>query len=779
MSAGDTLMGADGLPGAAHDEDVVLVSEGELAIIDELLAGEAEAGGALPGVLARVQERLGCVSPEVQEVVARRLGLPPVAVQEVVSFDPDLTVARRAGGETRVCSGAACLAPYGSRVLLAVGAAGDSSSLEGTPVPCLGACWAAPLVDAPAGRRERVAPASARGSGMGESPGTVRMQRPPLRGVPTAPWRFGELAQIRARQGERLRQRVQSLPGSAVQELLVCNGSACSREAADRVAEAVSRTLAERGLDRLMRVVRVGCRGDDVGLVTITASPSGWRVRGVDEGRAGALVAALHLDPAFVPPDAVGQSDYREDSPGVLRRCGFVDPCSLEEYIASGGFSALERLLSEPDGRAWAVRMLEESGLRLRGESGRHLVHALHGAAADRAGTVLCPCLSGDAHLAADSVVLGGDPFAVIEGVVLAGLLSGALVGVVMPPAGAVQLTEQVELAVALARRRGLVGASILGSGMAFEIKVIPAPRRLVAADESALRRLVLAGGPLKPAPRSVAEKIPRALIIDPESAARMCCVAEVADGDSGRARALAEQRLVTVTGLGVTPAVVEMAGGAPLKDVVARTHRAANKLESPVKGALCGGLLGVFERPSSPATGVASRGSVLVLDGATCAVGLLAGILAALAREACGACAPGRSAVRALRDAWLAVAGGTADASTLATIRDIAAHLQSTARCVLGRGAARLVMSALSAFPEELAAHLVDRRCPGGQCTALVERFWIDTGRCDGCGACLAVCGENAIQHHGEEKFVISAERCSRCGDCRIACPPGAIRWE
>ena len=700
------------------EDSCVVTSESDLAVIDEVVNDELGKPGALPAILARLQELLGCVSPPVQEVVARRLALPPVALQEVVSFDRDLCHRAHPGGVARLCGGAACLAPHGLGVFHAARGSGAALAVEVYSVPCLGACWSAPVGEAGSKRRGHLTPDSVRDLVAGTRPRADQRHHVPLRGVPATGWRREELEQIRARLGERLRSRARAVRGAAVREVLVCNGTACSRDAADRVAEAVSRSLAERGMDRTVRVVRVGCRGEEVGAVTVTACPPGWLVRGVDESRATALIAALQRDPTALPADAVWAAEQPDGAVGVLRRCGRVDPCSLEEYIGTGGFSALERVLErEGDGREWALGSLKSSGLRARDQADTVLADQL--AADRRAGVavVLCPCLATDAHLAADALLLGGDPFAVIEGVLLAGLLVGASLGIVMPPAGAMEIVEQIELAVALAKRRGLLGANVFGSAMSFDVRVIPAPRQLVALDQVALRRLIFAGEPLKPASRSQAADLPRAVVIDPESAARLGGVLELAGSSNEDAAArCAAQRLLTVAGAVGAPVVTEVPATATLAELVAVTRRHGRDVAAHPKGVLSGGLTGVFEAGREVAAGVASRGALLVLDEATCVVRLVTGILDTLVREACGACASGRVGVRVLRDLWAQLAAGEGGEAVVARIRETTAHVGATARCGLGRGAAGLVASALAAFADEVTAHTVGE-CPAGQC--------------------------------------------------------------
>jgi len=706
----------DLLAGASH------VCEGDLAVTDEVLNEEGQGDGALVAVLTRLQERLGCVAPPVQEVVARGLDLPPVTVQEVVSFEGELSPWPRRGSLARLCGGAACLAPHGLGLHHAVCGARSAAGVRVESVPCFGSCWGAPVAELDWVRREHLSPEAARELAAASRTTAGRARCAHLRGVPATPWRREELDQIRVRSGEHVAARRRATPHGTVRELLVCNGSACSRDAADRVAEALSRSLAERALDRRLRVVRVGCRGEDVGGVTITACPAGWRVRGADERRAAELVATLERDPASVPADALWLHHWPAGGEGVLRRCGFVDPCSLEEYVASGGFSALERVLGAADGRRWGLHILQSSGLRARDGEGEPLAERFAVAQTAGATVVLCPCIPSEAHLPADSLLLGGDPFSVIEGVLLAGVLCDAKSALVMPPAGQVHLVEQVELAVALARRRGLLGSAVLGTPFSFDIRVVPAPRQLVAADESALRRLLLGRGPLKPSSRAMAAHLPQAVTVDPESAARLAGVLELEGWRAGEGQLLAARRLVTVTGRTIAPAVLDVPITATLEQVLALLPRSVEAAATGVKGVLSGGLTGVFVGGCETGAGVASLGSLLVLDEATCVAELLAGMLTTLAQEACGACAPGRTGVRALRDLWARVTAGEGGEETLALIRDTAAHVGATARCALGRGAARMVISALATFAQEVAVHLVDGRCPAGRCAPLAR---------------------------------------------------------
>ncbi len=701
------------VPGEDQDIGPGYLSESDVAVTDEVCNDEGHKEEALVAILTRLHDLLGCVPPAVQEVVARRLAVPAVTVQEVVSFDEELSARPRPGGVARLCGGAACLAPHGLGSLTIGGGAGGSSGAALQIAPCLAACWAGPVAELGSVRYEHVSPEVAHELVTARHLATGRARQAQLRGVPTTPWRREELAQIRARLGERVGERLRPAPHAALRELLVCNGSACSRDLADRVAEALSRSLAERGLDRRVRVVRVGCCGEDLGKVTITACPGGWRVRGADERRAADLVAALDEGLTSPPPGAAWVVKAPAAPAGVLRRCGCVDPCSLEEYIASGGFTALERTLATAAGRTWGLRVLQSSGLRARDGEGELLAERFAAAEQARAEVVLCPCVCSEAHLPADALLLGGDPFSVIEGVTLAGVLSGARRGIVMPPPTATHVAERVELAVALARRRGLLGSTVLGAPFLFDIRVIPAPRRLVAADDSALRRLLLGRGPLKPASRSAAANGPRAVFLDPESAARLAGVLELEAKQAGEGVALAARRLVTVTGSAVAPGVLDVPFAATLSQILDMLCWDRGDTRAGVKGVLSGGLLGVFAAASSAQAGVAARGSLLVLDEATCVAELVANMLTTLAHEACGGCAPGRAGVRLLRDLWAQVAAGRGSEETLALIHDTAAHVDTTARCALGRGAARMVISALATFADEVASHLLGGRCP------------------------------------------------------------------
>lgn len=694
-------------------EEPRLLGEHEVAVIDEVIAEVGSHPGALAAVLSRLAAGLGELTPEVEEAVALRLGVSAVAAQEVGGA---LAEVWPRAGRVLVCGGGACTAAQGSAVAdqLRQHSHGSAGPMVGV-LPCLGACWAAPVAQSAEGRRDRLTPATV--GQLASPPGGDRSRRrpnPSLRGVVVAPWRSDELAQIRARLGERMARRAQGWPGE-VRELLVCRGGGCCPEAAERVAEVLSRTLAEVGLDRTVRVVRVGCRGEDLGRVAIDASPAGWSLRGADEGTAAALVSSLAVDPTAPPPGVAWRKELTLKA-GVTRRFGRVDPCSLEEYVASEGFVALEKVVTTPGGKDWAARALCLAGWRRRGEAEGALSQPLGGEGAPGGGTVVCPCGVGEAHLPADALLLASDPFAVIEGVVLAGLLGGCRRGVLMPPAGWSPLLEQVELAVALARRRGLLGRRILGSQFDFDLTVTPVPRRLVAGDESALCSWALAGQALRPAPRTAADALPRALVVDPESAARLCAVLGAAQDDPAAGAAVAEQRLVTVVEVGGGAAVVEVAASAGLGEIIS-LGVAAKRAGVSVGAVLCGGLGGVFRRAGADLARAGEYGTLVVLPQDACPVALVADLLTTLSGESCGGCAAGRLGVQRMRDCWRQLAAGAGDEYTVREARQLAEHVAITARCTVGRGAARLAHSALAEFAPEVESHLVRGSCPGLRC--------------------------------------------------------------
>jgi NADH-quinone oxidoreductase subunit F len=165
--------------------------------------------------------------------------------------------------------------------------------------------------------------------------------------------------------------------------------------------------------------------------------------------------------------------------------------------------------------------------------------------------------------------------------------------------------------------------------------------------------------------------------------------------------------------------------------------------------------------------------GSIIVIDEDTCAVDLARYFVDFLCDESCGKCLPCREGLKRMREILNRIVSGKGEEGDLEVLQETAALMKNASLCALGRTAVNPVLSTMTYFPEEYAAHILQKRCPSLSCKALVS-YSIHPEQCLGCGQCLKNCPSKAVSEQGEV-CVIDQSLCSRCGICFDVCPPKA----
>ena len=123
-------------------------------------------------------------------------------------------------------------------------------------------------------------------------------------------------------------------------------------------------------------------------------------------------------------------------------------------------------------------------------------------------------------------------------------------------------------------------------------------------------------------------------------------------------------------------------------------------------------------------------------------------------------------------------VVEGRANEEHIEALEELAWVIRESALCGLGKSAPNPVLSTLKHFRSEYEAHVEEKKCPAGVCTALIT-YSIDPENCTGCGACAKVCPHQAIEGERKEPHKIDPELCTRCGSCMEACKFEAVKVE
>lgn len=486
---------------------------------------------------------------------------------------------------------------------------------------------------------------------------------------------------------------------------------------AEAVATAVQDAAAARGID--LTLIRNGSRGM-IWLEPLVEIETA-------EGRIGfgpltvADVPAL-FDSPDTHPKALG---LVETLPWMARqtrltfaRCGMIDPLSLAEYEAHGGLSGLRRALAMD--AAAIVAEVTNSGLRGRGGAGFPTGikwETVRGAVADRK-YIVCNADEGDSGTFADRMIMEGDPFTLIEGMIIAGLGVGAAKGFVYLRSEYPDAIEVMNAAVDIAREAGLLGASVLDKGPPFDMEIRVGAGAYVCGEETSLlnslegKRGVVRAKPPLPALEGFMGK--PTVVNNVISLATVPVIfergaAHYRDFGLGRSRGTIPLQIAgnvkqgglfeTSFGLSLGEIVDDIAGGT-------LTGR-------PVKAVQVGGPLGAYFPRSKFGTpfgyeefdgqgGLIGHAGVVVFDDTADMLGMARFAFAFCAVESCGKCTPCRiGAVRGV-ETIDRIARGDTEAIPLLT--DLCETMKDGSLCALGGFTPYPVMSALTHFPDDFA---------------------------------------------------------------------------
>ncbi len=535
----------------------------------------------------------------------------------------------------------------------------------------------------------------------------------------------------------------------------------CGRAAgAEVVYEALRERLARRGLAATLATT--GCIGYCQGepLVDVQA-PGLGRVlyREMNQSRARALVdqlvrgslpagqawAVLDAEEAGAlrgqprPPELAGLPSYSatpffaRQHKIVLRNCGFIDPGSLAEYVARGGYRGLERALAEPPQRV--IDAVTHSGLRGRGgggfPTGRKWQVARDAPGADK--VLVCNGDEGDPGAYMDRTVLESDPHSVIEGMVIGAYAVGASRGYAYIRDEYPLAVERFAAAIAQAEAQGLLGRDIAGSGFSFTIQVVRGAGAFVCGEETALLASIEGGlGEPRPKPPYPAEAGLWGLPTVINNVKTWATVPVILDRGAEWYAALgapgnAGTVVFSLVGQIANTGLVEVPLGttlAALLEEVGGGGASGRRIKAVQTGGPSGGCLParLFEMPidyegMKAAGSIMGSGGLVVLDETTCMVDVARYFLEFTKAESCGKCTACREGTRHLAAILDRITHGQGRSEDLDLLAEVGRGVQLGSLCGLGQTAPNPVLSTLHYFRDEYEAHIFEHRCPAGKC--------------------------------------------------------------
>ena len=591
--------------------------------------------------------------------------------------------------------------------------------------------------------------------------------------------------------------------------VLVCGGTGCTSSGSQQIIQTLKDELKKNRLQNEVAVVKTGCHGlcaEGPVMIVYPEAVFYSKVRPEDVEEIvsehllkGRIVERLVYHEAQAPEGIKSLNEttfYKKQHRIALRNCGVINPESIDEYIGTGGYEALGKVLTEmtPDE---VIQTILDSGLRGRGGAGFPTGLKWRFASGNRGNVqkyVCCNADEGDPGAFMDRSVLEGDPHVVLEAMAIAGYAIGADQGYIYVRAEYPIAGERLQIAINQAREYGLLGKNIFDSGFDFDIELRLGAGAFVCGEETALMTSIEGNrGEPRPRPPFPAVKglfesptilnnvetwanIPQIIINGPKWFASM------GTEKSKGTKVFALGGKINNTGL------VEIPMGTTLRTVIEDIGGGipnGKKFKAAQTGGPSGGCIPAehFDIPIDydnliSIGSMMGSGGLIVMDEDTCMVDIAKFFLQFTVDESCGKCTPCRVGTKRLLELLEKITDGRGTLEDIDKMEELCYYIKDNALCGLGQTAPNPVLSTLRYFRDEYIEHVVNKRCPAGVCKKLIT-YKIDPVKCKGCTLCARNCPVDAIEGQVKVAHSIDTSKCVKCGTCIDKCRFGAIYKE
>ncbi len=589
--------------------------------------------------------------------------------------------------------------------------------------------------------------------------------------------------------------------------IAICTGTGCMAYGTQKLVDRFKEEIKKRNLEDKISIRTTGCHGfcEKGPMVVIHPQKIFYQRIKVDQAadiiektvlNGEVIERLLYKDP--VTKDKIVHENevpfYGKQMRLVFGMNGLIEPDSIEDYIAIGGYEALAKALEmKPED---VIKEVIDSKLRGRGGGGFPTGWKWDATrkAKGEPKYVICNADEGDPGAYMDRSLLEGNPHSILEGMIIGAYAIGSNHGYIYVRNEYPLAVKNITIAIEKAREYGLLGDNIMGTGFSFDIIINRGGGAFVCGESSALFASIegRAGEPRakyvhatdkglfdKPTTLNNVETWANVPLIIKKGAK---WYSSIGTKESKGTKIFSLVGKINNTGLVEVPMgitlrkiIYEIGGGIPK----------GRKFKAVQTGGPSGGCIPEehldipvdFDELTKLGSMMGS-GGMIVMDERNCMVDVAKYFLEFLEDESCGKCTTCREGILQMRLILERITNGEGVEKDIDTLEWMGQAIKDGSLCALGGSAPNPVLTTIRYFRDEYEAHILDKKCPAGVCKALIT-YSIDAEACTGCGACARICPTEAATGEKKEPHSIDMEKCIKCGACYESCKFDAVKVE
>ena len=583
--------------------------------------------------------------------------------------------------------------------------------------------------------------------------------------------------------------------------IAICAGTGCLALGAQRVIHAFREEVKRRKLGNEIDIKESGCPGFCERGTVVSVYPEGicyFRVQ--PEDAAEVILAVkdkkvvdrlLYTDPV-TGQQAIHEHEipfYKAQKRLLIGNNPNIDPKSIEDYLALGGYSALSKAFFQMTPEQ-VLEEVKKSNLRGRGgggfPTGRKWETTKNAAGEPK--YVIVNCDEGDPGAFMDRALMEGNPHSVLEGLAIGAYAIGSHEGFIYVRQEYPLAVKNLEVAIKQAEEYSFLGENILGSGFDFWVTIHRGAGAFVSGESSALMTAI-EGRVGEPRPKYIRTAV-KGVWEKPSNLNNVETWANVpliinkgadwftsigTEGSKGT-------KIFSLVGKVNNTGLVEVPMGTPLRDIIYKIGEGiplGKRFKAVQTGGPSGGVI-PEKYLDSPVDfdeltklgSIMGSGGMIVMDEDTCVVDVARYFLNFLREESCGKCLPCREGIRQMLRILNRITGGNGKKGDIELLKEISEVTKDASLCALGQTAPNPLLTTIKYFRREYEAHIGEKRCPAGVCKALIS-YYVDPKKCQACMICLRNCPAGAIEGGKKLIHIIDQEKCTKCGTCLEVCPP------